>query len=316
MLAEKNMETVLIIGGYGFLGTNILKYIEDALQDRYKVIVLDRFPENRSGLVLHSVIKSYAGDFSDTAFVEHIFEENRIDLVIHSLSTTIPALSHNARYDVETNLIPTLGLLSCMVRYHVSRIVYISSGGAIYGESSGAPHKESDDVFPISTYGVVKLAIEKYLLLYARQFDLHPLILRLSNPFGPYHYSMQQGICNVAVDRALSGKPFIVWGDGASLKDYIYVTDFVRIMFQLIQKDIHGEVINIGSGNLSSVNEILHFIKEHIPGFTWSYGDSICSDVPQFELDTTRMKELIGNFSFVGMEEGIDRLFAWKLDNR
>lgn len=310
------METVLIIGGYGFLGTNILKYIEDELQDRYEVIVLDRFPENRSGLALPCVTKSYAGDFSDTAFVERIFEENRIDLVIHSLSTTIPALSHNARYDVETNLIPTLGLLSCMVRYHVSRIVYISSGGAIYGESSGAPHKESDDVFPISTYGVVKLAIEKYLLLYARQFDLHPLILRLSNPFGPYHYSMQQGICNVAVDRALSGKPFIVWGDGASLKDYIYVTDFVRIMFQLIQKDIHGEVINIGSGNLSSVNEILHFIKEHIPGFTWSYGDSICSDVSQFELDTTRMKELIGNFSFIGMEEGIDRLFDWKLGNR
>ena len=306
------MKTVLVIGGYGFLGTNILKYIEDELRDQFNVIVLDRFPENRSGLVLHSVIKSYAGDFSDSTFVESVFAENRIDLVIHSLSTTIPALSHNARYDVETNLIPTLGLLSCMIRHNVSRIVYLSSGGAVYGDSIGVPHKESDDVFPISTYGVVKLAIEKYLMLYAKQFGLQPLIIRLSNPFGPYHYSMQQGICNVAIDTALSGKPFTVWGDGASLKDYIYVTDFVRILFMLIKKGIHGEVINIGSGNLSSVNDILHLVKKHIPGFTWAYGNSSSSDVAQFELDTSRLREIIGEYQFVGMEEGIRRVFDWK----
>lgn len=306
------MKTILIIGGYGFLGTNILKYIEDYLKDQYRVLVIDRFPENRDGLVLDCVAKSYAGDFSDSAFVDRVFSENRIDLVIHSLSTTIPSLSFNARYDVVTNLIPTLELLNCMVRHEVKEIVYISSGGAVYGDSRGVPHKESDDVFPISSYGVVKLAIEKYLMQYARQYGLKPLILRLSNPFGPYHYSMQQGICNVAIDTALAGKPFTVWGNGMTRKDYIYVGDFLKILFQLMQKGVFGEVFNIGSGHLASVNEILHIVKKNVPDFEWTYSDSMQNDVSQFELDTAKLRQVIGEHEFLGIEEGIRQILDWK----
>lgn len=306
------MKTVLIVGGYGFLGTNILKFIEDHLQEQYCAIVIDRFPDNRDGLVLNCVRKTYAGDFSDSSFVDKVFAENKVDLVIHSLSTTIPTLSFNARYDVESNLIPSLELLNCMVRHKVRRIVYISSGGAVYGDSCGTPHKETDDVFPISSYGVVKLAIEKYLMQYARQYGLRPLILRLSNPFGPYHYSMQQGICNVAIDTALSGNPFTVWGEGTTRKDYIYVTDFVRILFLLVQRGAYGEVFNVGSGNLASVNEILALVKKHVPAFDWTYSDSLQNDVSQFELDLSKLKNFIGEYSFIGLEEGIKRVFDWK----
>ena len=306
------MKTILIIGGYGFLGTNILKHIEDHLEAQYEVIVIDRFPENRDGLVLNCVKKSYSGDFSDSDFVDRVFSENKVDMVIHSLSTTIPALSFNARYDVETNLVPTLELLNSMVRHGVKEIVYISSGGAVYGESKGLPHKETDDVFPISSYGVVKLAIEKYLMQYARQFGIKPLILRLSNPFGPYHYSMQQGICNVAIDTALAGKPFTVWGNGMTRKDYIYVGDFLKIMFLLVEKDAFGEVFNIGSGHLASVNEILHIVKRNVPDFVWTYSDSMQNDVSQFELDTAKLRQVIGEYEFLGLEEGIRRVFDWK----
>ena len=309
------MKTILIVGGYGFLGTNILKYIEDNLREQYEVIVIDRFPDNRDGLVLNCVKKSYAGDFSDSSFVDKVFSENKVDLVIHSLSTTIPALSFNARYDVETNLIPTLELLNCMVRHQVKSIVYISSGGAVYGDSKGIPHGEDDDVFPISSYGVVKLAIEKYLMQYARQYGMKPLILRLSNPFGPYHYSMQQGICNVAIDTALTGKPFTVWGEGTTRKDYIFVVDFVKILFLLVQKGVYGEVFNVGSGHLASVNEILHLVKKQVPGFDWSYSNSLQNDVSQFELDTSKLMSVIGDYSFIGLEEGIRRVFEWKKEN-
>ena len=308
------MKTVLIIGGYGFLGTNILKYIADNLGEQYDAIVIDRFPENRDGLILNCVKKSYSGDFSDSAFIDRVFSENKVDLVIHSLSTTIPALSFNARYDVETNLIPTLELLNCMVRHGVKEIVYISSGGAIYGESRGMPHKETDDVFPISSYGVVKLAIEKYLMQYMRQYGIKPLILRLSNPFGPYHYSTQQGICNVAIDTALAGRPFTVWGEGTTRKDYIYVSDFLKILFMLVEKAAYGEVFNIGSGHLSSVNEILRIVKKHIPDFVWSYSDSMQNDVSQFQLDTSKLKRFIGDYEFIGIEEGIRLVLDWKRD--
>lgn len=306
------MKTVLIIGGYGFLGMNIIKYIDDYLKDVYRVIVFDKFPSNRSGLVLNCIEKSYSGDFSDSMMVEKLFSENHIDLVIHSLSTTVPSQSFNAKYDVESNLVPTIELLNSMARYGVKDIVYISSGGAIYGDSSIGKHKESEDVFPISSYGVVKLAIEKYMMQYAELFGFRPLILRLSNPFGPFHYSKQQGVCNVALDSAITQKPFVVWGNGTAKKDYIFVTDFVKIMFMLVGNGVHNQVINVGSGNLASVDDILKWVKQLVPSFSWTYGEASKYDVARFELDTEKLHGLIGNYDFVGIEEGLKRLFEWR----
>ena len=138
------------------------------------------------------------------------------------------------------------------------------------------------------------------------------MILRLSNPFGPYHHSMQQGICNVAIDSALTGNSFTVWGEGTARKDYIYVTDFVRILFKLVQKGTYGEVFNVGSGHLASVNEILMLVKKHVPAFEWTYSDSLQNDVSQFALDTSKLRRVIGKFEFIGLEEGIKLVFDWK----
>lgn len=306
------MKTVLVLGGYGFLGTNIIKFVEDHLKDQYRIIVFDKFGYNRSGLSFDCVAKSYAGDFSDSVMVEKVFAENRIDMVIHSLSTTIPSQSFNARYDIETNLVPTIELLNCMVRHKVNDIVYISSGGAVYGDSSTGCRVESEDVFPKSSYGVVKLAIEKYLMQYAELYGFRPLILRLSNPFGPYHYSKQQGVCNVALDAALSNEPFFVWGNGKAKKDYIYVNDFVAILFALLEKGVHGQVVNVASGNLVSVNEVLMQIKSLVPSFEWIYGEASMYDVSQFELDTTKLHAILGDYEFVSMKDGLKLTYEWK----
>lgn len=305
------MKTVLIIGGYGFLGMNIIKYIEDYLMQEYKVIVFDKFPDNRSGLTLKCVEKSYSGDFADSQFVDRMFSENTIDLVIHSLSTTVPSQSFNARYDVESNLVPTIELLNCMERHQVKDIVYISSGGAIYGDTSEKKHKEVEDVFPISSYGVVKLAIEKYLMQYAELFGFRPLIIRLSNPYGAYHYSRQQGVINVALDAALLGEPFTVWGNGNAKKDYIYVQDFVAILFMLLEKGVCKEVINVGSGKQYSVDELLAKIKELVPSFSWEYREASRYDVLNFQLDTEKLRKIIGEYNFVGIDDGLRKTFDW-----
>ncbi|MCQ2304423.1 MAG: NAD-dependent epimerase/dehydratase family protein [Bacteroidales bacterium] len=308
------MKTILLLGGYGFLGTNILKYIEDNLKTVFRVIVFDKLVNNQAGLRLGCVVDSYSGDFSDTMLLEKMFVDHEIDLVIHSLSTTVPALSLNSRYDIESNLVPTIELLNCMVRHNVQDIVYISSGGAVYGDAHNSKHKESDDVFPISSYGVVKLATEKYLMQYSKVFGLRPLIIRLSNPYGPYHFSKRQGICNVALDAALADEKFNVWGDGAALKDYIYVDDFVNIMFALIDRKICNQVINIGSGQLVSVNEILKLIKELVPTFTWEYGEASRFDVSHFELDLQKLHDIIGTYVFMPIREGLAKTKAWKLN--
>lgn len=305
-------KTILLLGGYGFIGSNILEYIDTNLGNQYNVVVFDMQTSHRDGLLFSCVNASYAGDFSDSILLESIFKNHKIDYVIHSISTTIPITSFNARYDIESNLIPTIELMNIMLNYNVKKIVYLSSGGAVYGNMK-KDHRETDVVYPISSYGVVKLSIEKYLMQYATLYGLEPLILRLSNPYGKYHYSMKQGLCNVAVNCAVNNNEFIVYGDGNAQKDYIYVGDFVDILFKLIILDVSNEVINIGSRQVYSVNEILHNISYYIPDFTWQYQDSSKYDIKYFNLNTEKLHKYIGDYNFMGLSEGIQLIINWEM---
>lgn len=287
------MQTILLLGGYGFLGTNLMKHV-DKEKLPYRFIVFDRYIKHHAGITFNCIEKSYAGDFADSALLESIFNENHIDVVIHSLSSTVPMTSFSARFDIESNLLPTIQLMDLMVKYHVMKIVFFSSGGAVYGESiAGHPHKENEAVYPKSSYGVVKLAIEKYMFQYKEVYGIQPLVLRLSNPYGEYHYSEKQGIINIALRAAQAGKSFHVWGDGTATKDYIYVGDVCRIVFELIKKDVYGEVINVASGELLSVNEILSLIKHRYTNFVWEYQPASVSDVSRVELDNNNLMKHI-----------------------
>lgn len=306
------MKTALILGGYGFLGTNIMRYVDEHLQDQYRFIVFDKCPAHPGHVVIQSLAaKSYSGDFTDTALLESIFRENKIDLVIHSLSTTTPVDSANARYDVETNLLPTLDVLALMVKYGVKDIVYISSGGAVYGTRDNKAHEESDAVYPISSYGVVKVATEKYLMQYGQLYGLRPLIVRLSNPYGAYHYSMKQGVINIAMTKALRGEPLQIWGDGNDKKDYIYVGDFVNILFKLLDKGISNQVINIGSGTLLSVNEIADAVRLLVPSFKTTHEAAQQFDVSHFELNTQKLRSIIGDYPFTSLKDGLSKTHEW-----
>ena len=307
------IKNILILGGYGFLGTNIIKYVDAHMRDAYKFIVFDKFDHHTGGVVCESVAKTYAGDFSDAELMELIFQENHIDMIIHALSTTVPVDSANARYDVQTNLMPTLDVLALMVKYNVKDIVYISSGGAVYGTRDNKPHEESDAVYPISSYGVVKVATEKYMMQYAQLYGLRPLILRLSNPYGPYHYSMKQGVINIAMTKALRNETLQIWGDGNGRKDYIYVEDFVDILFRLIEQGVSGQVINIGSGTLLSVNEIANAVRAIVPSFCTTYESKQQFDASHFELNTTKLRSYIGNYHFTPFKEGLNKTYLWTI---
>lgn len=307
------MKKILILGGYGFLGTNIIKYVDAHMRDVYQFIVFDKFNHHMGGIKCDSIIKTYAGDFSDADLMERIFCENHIDLIIHALSTTVPVDSANARYDVETNLLPTLDVLALMVKYNVKDIIYISSGGAVYGTRDNKPHEESDAVYPISSYGVVKVTTEKYMMQYAQLYGLRPLILRLSNPYGPYHYSMKQGVINIAMTKALRNETLQIWGDGNDKKDYIYVEDFVNILFRLLDKGVSNQVVNIGSGTLMSVNEIADAVRAHVPSFHATHESNQQFDASHFELNINKLKSLIGDYPFTSFQEGLNKTYLWTI---
>ncbi len=282
---------VLLLGAYGFLGTNLMKYI-DSKSLNYKIVTFDKLYKHPANLSFDCVEASYVGDLADDLLMDNIFSCHRIDMVIHCISATIPSGGKSARYEVESNLLPTIKLLDVMVKHQCQRIVFVSSGGAVYGDGSFA-HSENDPVYPKSSYGVVKVAIEKCLFQYAFGNGILPLVLRLSNPYGRHHYSMRQGIVNVALEQARRGEIFVVYGDGLATKDYVFVEDFCKGLFELIEKDVWLQVINFGSGYLYSVNEILEEIKKQYPDFKWRYEKANKSDVSFFALNINKLKSYL-----------------------
>lgn len=307
------MKTILLLGGFGFIGTNILKYIDKNVSNEYKAVVFDRYPRHLDNIQFKCVTKTYAGDFSDEYILGKVFAENKIDIVLHSLSASVPSSSVDNAFDLRYNVIPTITLLNIMSKHGVKYIVFLSSGGAIYGDHyfDKAGHCEDEVLMPKSAYGISKMVIEKYLYLYNLHYGVKSLILRLSNPYGPYHYSKKQGIINIALESALQKKEFKIWGDGNGQKDYIYIEDFCKILFIILaQPWIDYRVLNVGSGELLSVNKITNYIKDICPSFTWGYQDSNVLDVQEFKLNLEKLNNLV-EIKFTTIEDGLKRTKMW-----
>ena len=128
---------------------------------------------------------------------------------------------------------------------------------------------------------------------YKSLYGIRPMVLRLSNPYGKYHTFKRQGVINVAMNDAKEGLEFEVWGDGNTVKDYIYVNDVCKIIYELYEKEAFGEVINVASGELMSVNEILDEIKKIYADLKWKYKEAILYDVNRVELDTSKLDKLV-----------------------
>ena len=223
---------ILILGGFGFIGTNLTE--ELLKRSNYEIFIFEAKNVIIQNLDLLNHVKVYYGDFHNEKEYEIIFKENKIDVVIHLISTTVPSISNeNIIYDIHSNLVNTIKLLNIMKQYQIKNIVFPSSGGTIYGISK-EEHKESDSTTPISSYGIMKLTTEKYLYLYNYLYGINYLILRISNLFGEYHKSSKQVLINVVLEKILNKESIEIWGDGSVVREYIYMKDLTRIIVDLI----------------------------------------------------------------------------------
>nr|WP_323690107.1 NAD-dependent epimerase/dehydratase family protein [Rhizobium sp. AN95] len=199
----------------------------------------------------------------------------------------------------------------------VKRIVFISSGGTVYGVPKTIPISEEHSTYPTSSYGITKLAIEKYLDLYRSLHGLEYVTLRLANPYGVgQRLDAQQGAIAVFLARALRGEEISIWGDGSVIRDYIYVDDAIDAMVRSVDVNIQGGcVVNIGAGVGYSINEILSAIekvtgrrtnKKYVEGRTY--------DVPANVLDISAAARLLGWTPKISLEEGLLRFSNWIKD--
>ena len=184
--------------------------------------------------------------------------------MLHLVSTTLPKSSNDdPLYDAQSNILATLELLNSMVEERVRRIVFISSGGTVYGPPQYLPVDEKHPTEPLVSYGVTKLAIEKYLVMYRHLHGIEPVILRVANPYGErQRVETAQGAVAVFLDRALRDQPIEIWGDGTVSRDYLHVSDVAEAFALALVYSGPHTVFNVSSGRGTSLLELLRIIEQ------------------------------------------------------
>ncbi len=212
----------LVLGGNGFIGTHL---VDGLLEEGWPVRIYDRSP-NRFRATPGGA-EYVEGELGNHGLIRAAVEG--MEVVFHFVSTTIPKTSNDDPiYDVRSNLVDTLQLLESCVEAGVRKVVFASSGGTVYGRPQGGSIAEDHPANPITSYGVIKLAVEKYLGLFDHLHGLDYTALRISNPYGPYQDpGGQQGAVPVFLNRLRTGRPVTIWGDGSVVRDYLYVSDLV-----------------------------------------------------------------------------------------
>lgn len=301
---------VAVFGGGGFIGSAI---VDRLLKDEHEIRVFER-PRVEPYRVFSEteMVEWITGDLMSVHDVANVVDS--VDVVVHLVSTTLPkSSSEDPVYDVQTNLVATLQLLNAMRSSGVRKIVFISSGGTVYGTPSYLPIDEVHPTEPQVSYGITKLAIEKYLLLYQRQFGIKANILRVTNPYGErQRVETAQGAVGVFLNRALQGHPLDIWGDGTVTRDYIYVGDVAEAFVRAVEYDGPKSIFNISYGIGTTLNELIEKI-ETVTGKSIErhYLAGRSFDVPVSVLDNSLAFRELGWQPKVDLLSGLRRTFSW-----
>ncbi len=292
---------ILVLGGNGFIGSHL---VDKLLEEGHYVRVFDKNEEHyRKAL---PGVDYHLGEFGNRGLLSQAL--NGIDIVVHLISTTLPKTSNDDPvFDVQSNIIETLFLLEQCVLKNIKKIVFASSGGTVYGIPKSVPVVEENQTNPICSYGICKLAIEKYLYLFKQIHKLDFVILRPSNPFGTRQNPFGiQGVIPVFLGKILRKETIHIWGRGDIVRDFIYIEDLVNAFYSSIIHKTTSLVFNIGSGKGCSLNELLSIMKS-VTGLELSitYTKSRTYDVPEIYLDITKAKNELNWKPHTKLEEGI-----------
>ncbi len=282
----------LVLGGAGFIGSHL---VEGLAQAGHEVGVFDRPQE-----------------FLDPADLARALPG--AEVVFHLISTTVPKNSNDdPALDIQSNIAGTARLLELCRSHKPRKIVFISSGGTVYGVPRATPIPESHPTDPISSYGIHKLAIEKYLHLNQVLHGLDYCILRVANAYGERQRTDKaQGAVAAFLERALRGAPIQIWGDGSVVRDYVYVGDIVQAFLKTLDYRGGQRIFNIGSGAGVSLNALVKEIGAVLgraPAV--EYTPARRFDVPVNVLDCSLAARELGWQARMPLAEGLRRTCEW-----
>lgn len=301
---------IVVFGGGGFIGSTIADQLL-AQGHELRIFERPRIQPYRKFTATERV-EWMVGDLASSHDVHDALLG--MEAVMHLVSTTLPKNSNDDPvYDVQSNVVASLQLLNAMVTQNVRRLVFISSGGTVYGNPLYSPIDEKHPTEPLVSYGITKLTIEKYLQVFHRAHGIQTVSLRVGNPYGErQRVETAQGAVGVFLHKAMRGESIDIWGDGSVTRDYIHVSDVASAFVKALHYTGPHRVFNVSSGVGTSLNELTHMLEhalEHpisrrfLPGRPFDVAVSIlCNKLARQEL---------GWVPVISMQEGIERTARW-----
>jgi UDP-glucose 4-epimerase len=291
----------VVIGAGGFLGTNLCRRL---VASGAQVRAFGRqflFPGELEGADV------FPGDFSDRSTVAAAVEGH--DLVFHLIQST----NLDASDDLQQTLASSLALLEISRDVGVKRVVFVSSGGVIYGPAAQIPTPETAPTEPITAHGISKLAVEKYLALHEHLHGLDYRVLRVTNAFGPFQIPRKnQGLVAALISRALADERIEIWGDGSIVRDYVFVSDVIDALEAAAFDRGDARIFNIGTGQGRSVREVIATVERRLAKFLRiDWRPARPGDVPTSVVSIERARTLLGWTPKTSFEDGVKQTIAW-----
>jgi UDP-glucose 4-epimerase len=299
----------LVTGGAGFIGSNLVDALIERADD---VTVLDNLATGRRENLDHALA---AGaelaevDLRDAAAVSALVERTRPEVIFHlGAQVDVRKSVADPAWDSAVNVGGTVNVLSAASAHDVRRVVFASTGGAIYGEAQTIPAPEDHPVAPEAPYGLSKFCAENYCALFTRLHGLSTVALRFGNVYGPRQDPLgEAGVIAIFCGRVLDGGRPVVFGDGLQTRDYVHVQDIVSANLLAAESDAAG-AFNIGRGEQISVIDIVEALAPHAPnGFTPDFQPERTGEVRHIALDASRAHDVLGWESKVGINEGLEQ---------
>ena len=315
MKAKRKPLHILVTGGGGFIGSHV---VDAFLRAGHRVTVVDNLSTGRMAN-LNTRAQFFPADIR-SATLDAIFQQGRFDVVNHHAAhIDLRRSVADPWHDAEINILGTLNLLECARRFGVKRVIFASTGGAIYGDEVPYPTPESHPAQPLSPYGVAKLTVEHYLHYYQAVHGLRPVILRYANVYGPRQDPYgEAGVVAIFAERLLQGDRPVIFGNGQQTRDFVFVGDVVRANLLAVDylKEDSGDsapfVANIGTGHELPVNELFALLTTSLPNAPEPiYAPPKSGEQRRSVIDPSYAKRTLGWEPLVSLEEGLRETWDW-----
>ncbi len=301
------MSKIIVTGGAGFIGSTL---VDKLIDEGHEVAVLDSLVSGKKDYI-NSQAKFFEVDICAPE-VAAVFADFKPEIVYHLAAQIDVRISvSNPVFDNKVNAAGSLNILENCRLNNVKKFIFVSTGGAIYGEAEEIPTTESAPTYPLSPYGIHKLTTEKYCMFYQEVYGLDYTILRFANIYGPRQYKGgEAGVVSIFIEHAVTGKPCFINGDGMQTRDYVYVDDVVAALSKAKEVAYQGE-INIGCAKEITVLDIVSAIKEAGIDFAPEHAPAKPGEQRRSCLSYELAKKILGWEPKVDITEGVRRTLDW-----